>query len=135
MQKLLTGCGILLSLSLLAGCAMTRTPGLGDEAGNTTLPSGMTLLDSSEGECDGTVQVGDERIEDDDEGLQSAMFVEPGENATFEIEEGYEEIAWACSDEGSSDVESMSCPDGATYVRITRASTGSELLFECYGAT
>jgi hypothetical protein len=132
MQKLLTRCGILVSLLLLAGCAVT-TPGLGDEAGNTSLPSGLTLLDSDEGQCDGTVQLEDEMIEDEGEGLQAELFVEPGENATFELEEEYDEIEWACVGDGSPEVDSMRCPRGATHVRITRAAAGGELLFECYG--
>jgi hypothetical protein len=132
MQKLLSGCcGLLISLSL-AGCVMT-TPGLGDEAGNTTLPSGLTLLDSDESECEGTVQVGDELIEDDSEGLDSELFVEPGENATFELEDDSDEIEWACVGEDSSDADTMRCPQGSSYVRITRATAGDELLFECYG--
>jgi hypothetical protein len=132
MQKLLTACGILMSLLLLAGCVAT-SPGLGDETGNTRLPSGLTLLDSDEGECDGTVQLADEMIEDEGEGLQAELFVEPGENATFELEEQYDEIEWACVGEGSADVETVRCPLGATHVRITRAAAGGELLFECYG--
>jgi hypothetical protein len=132
MQKLLTSCGLLLSLSLFASCAAT-TPGLGDEAGSTRLPSGLTLLDSDEGECNGTVQVGDETIEGEGEGLQAEFFVEPGENATFELEGGYDEVEWACVGGDSPEVETMRCPRGATHVRITRASAGGELLFECYG--
>jgi hypothetical protein len=132
MQKLLTGCGILVALLLLAAC-VTTTPGLGGEAGNTTLPSGSTLLDSDEGECDGTLQVGDEAIEDDGEGLEAEFFVEAGENGTFELEEGYDEIEWACVGGDSSDVDTMRCPRGTTHVRITRATDGGELLFECYG--
>ncbi|MEX2124832.1 MAG: hypothetical protein WD795_13135 [Woeseia sp.] len=132
MPKLLTRCGLLVFLSFLAGCA-TTTPGLGDQAGNTTLPSGLTLLDSDESECDGTVQVGDEMIEDDGEGLDAELFVEPGENATFELEEDYDEIEWACVGGDSPDVDSMRCPRGSSHVRITRATTGGELLFECYG--
>ena len=132
MQKLLTGCGFLVSLSLLAGCAAT-TPGLGNEAGNTRLPSGLTLLDSDKGECDGTVQLADDMIENAGEGLQADFFVEPGENATFELEEEYGEIEWACVGGDSAEVESMRCPRGATHVRITRATDGGELLFECFG--
>ena len=132
MQKLLTSCGFLLALSLLTGCAAT-TPGLGDQAGNTSLPSGLTLLDSDEGECDATVQVGGDTIEDDGDGLQAELFVEPGENATFQLEDEYEEIEWACVGGDSPEVESMRCPSGATHVRITRATDGGELLFECYG--
>jgi hypothetical protein len=132
MQKLLTSCGSLLALSLLAGCAAT-TPGLGHQAGTTSLPSGLTLLDSDDGECDGTVQVGGDTIEDDGDGLQAELFVDPGENATFELEEDYEEIEWACVGGDSPEVASMRCPSGATHVRITRATDGGELLFECYG--
>lgn len=131
MRKLMTTCGLLVPLSLLAACAAT-TPGLGDEAGNTTLPSGLELLDSDEGSCDGTVQVADEMVEGS-AGLEREYFVEPGENATFELDERYDEIEWACIGSGSSDVDSMRCPRGTGYVRITRATSGGELLFECYG--
>lgn len=131
MQKLLTSCGLLLSLSLLGACAST-TSGLGDRAGNTSLPSGLALLDSDKGECDGTVQVGSETIANAG-GLQDELFVEPGENATFELEEGYDEVEWACVGAGSPDVDSMRCPRGSTHVRMTRATTGGELLLECYG--
>jgi len=132
MRKLLTNCGLLLPLYLLAACVATA-PGLGDEAGSTTLPSGLTLLDSDESSCDGTVQVANEMIEGGDGGLHDQHFVEPGENATFELAERYDEIEWACVDQGSPDVDSMRCPRGTSHVRITRATTGGELLFECYG--
>jgi len=132
MQKLLTSCGLLLSLSLLAACA-TTTPGLGDEAGNRSLPSGLTLLDSDEGECDGAVQVGEEMLEDEGDGLDNSFLVEAGENATFELESGHEDIEWACVDDDSSEIESLECPSDASHVRITRATDGGELLFECYG--
>lgn len=131
MRRLLTNCGVVVSLSVLAGCAATA-PGLGDEAGGTSLPSGLTLLDSDEGSCEGTVQVADEMV-DGDGGLDSELYVEPGENATFELSERYDELEWACVDSGSPDVDTMRCPRGTAYVRITRASIGDELLFECYG--
>lgn len=123
---------MLVPLYLLAACAATA-PGLGDEAGSTTLPSGLTLLDSHEGSCDGTVQVASEMIDDGREGLRNQYFVEPGENATFELAERYDEIEWACVGQGSAAVDSMRCPRGTSHVRITRATTGGELLFECYG--
>lgn len=132
MRKLLTSCGVLVLLYLLAACAAT-VPGLGDDAGSTTLPSGLTLLDSDESRCDGTVQVASEMIDDGREGLRNQYFVEPGENATFELAERYDEIEWACVGQGSPDVDSMRCPRGTSHVRITRATTGGELLFECYG--
>lgn len=132
MQKLMTTCGLLVSLSLLAACAATA-PGLGDEAGSTTLPSGLTLLDSDEGSCDGTVQVADEMVAGRGAGLEREFYVEPGENATFELDERYDELEWACIGSGSPDVDSMRCPRGTSYLRITRATSGGELLFECYG--
>lgn len=132
MRKLLTYCGLLVPLYLLAACAAT-TPGLGDEAGSTALPSGLTLLDSDESRCDGTVQVASEMIEDGDRGLRDQYFVEPGENATFALAERYDEVEWACVGQGSPDVDSMRCPRGTSHVRITRATTGGEMLFECYG--
>lgn len=132
MRKLMKICGLLMPLSLLAACAATA-PGLGDQAGNTTLPSGLTLLDSDEASCDGTVQVAEEMVEGQGGGLEREFFVEPGENATFELDERYDEIEWACIDSGSPDVDSMRCPRDTDYVRITRATTGGELLFECYG--
>jgi len=132
MQKLLTGCAFLLSVSLLHGC-MTTAPGLGEKAGNATLPSGLTLLDSDQEQCDGTVQIGQATFEDDGDGLQAEFFVEPGQNATFELEDGEEDIAWACTGGGSPEVKRMSCPRGATHVRITRATSGGDLLVECYG--
>jgi hypothetical protein len=133
MQKLLVTCGLALWMALIAGCATTN-PGLGDEAGNATLPSGVTLLDSDDGECEGAVQVSEHGIDGEGEGLDDEFYVEAGENATFELDGDDEEIEWACvSDDGDFDEESMDCPSGATHVRITRASTGDELLVECYG--
>jgi hypothetical protein len=112
---------------------MTTAPGLGEKAGNATLPSGLTLLDSDQEQCDGTVQIGQATFEDDGDGLQAEFFVEPGQNATFELEDGEEDIAWACTGGGSPEVKRMSCPRGATHVRITRATSGGDLLVECYG--
>lgn len=132
MKILLTGCGLLLSLALLAGCA-TTTPGLGEESGDEILPAGLTLLDSDEEECDGTVQVAEGGMEDDYEGLEGESFVEPGENATFELEEDDEDIEWACIEDDESDVDEISCPAGATHVRVTRAADGGEVLVECFG--
>ena len=34
---------------------------------------------------------------------------------------------------GKADRNSVECPEETSHVRITRASTGSEFLFECYG--
>lgn len=129
MKILLTGWGLLCSLALLAGCA-TTTPGLGDESGFASL-AGLTLLDSSEQECDGTVQVAEEGFEDDYEGLEGGAFVEPGENTVFELDD--DDMEWACVDDDDSEVDEIDCPAGATHVRITRADDGGEVLVECFG--
>lgn len=133
MQKLLVSCWVALAV-LIAGCA-TTTPGLGDEAGNATLPSGVTLLESDEDECDGALQVSEHGIDGEGDGLADGFFVDAGENATFELDGEDEEIEWACvSDDGEeAEVEITECPTGATHVRITRATSGGELLVECYG--
>lgn len=130
MRKLLSSCAFLIGLSLMAGCA-TTTSGLGDEAGTVRLPSGLTLLDSDTDDCDGTVQLGDEMIEG--RGLREEFFVDAGQNATFELERGYDEIEWVCVEGSSPRVESVRCPSGTTHLRLTRAAAGGELLFECYG--
>lgn len=133
MQKLLKSCALLACFLFMTGCAAT-TPGLGDDGGTTRLPSGLTLLDSDKKVCDGTVQVDDDTIEDKGLGFQSELFVNPGANATFQFEDGYYEVDWACISNNSSDVDNMRCPHDATHLRITRATTGGELLFECYGS-
>lgn len=132
MQKLLAFCPILFSLALFAGCEGTM-PGLGESAGNASLPSGLRLLESDESECDGTLQVSEGGISDSD-AFEAEMFVEPGQNATFEFEDGNDNVRWACvGGDASPEVETMNCPDDTSHVRITRASSGGELLFECYG--
>ncbi|HET6630685.1 MAG TPA: hypothetical protein VFG91_12990 [Woeseiaceae bacterium] len=133
MHNLLVSCGMALSVALIAGCMMT-TPGLGEAAGNARLPDNASLLDSDEGECDGTLQVSEAGIDGEGEGPGDTFLVDAGENATFQLDGEDAEIEWACVEEdGDSDEESMDCPGGATHVRITRATTGGELLVECYG--
>jgi hypothetical protein len=133
MHNLLVSCAMALSVALIAGC-MTTSTGLGEEAGNAVLPDNASLLDSDEGECDGALQVSEAGIDGEGDGLGDAFSVDAGENAVFELDGEDEEIEWACVEEdGDSDEESMDCPSGATHVRITRATSGGELLVECYG--
>ena len=133
MQKLLVSGGLALSVALIAGC-MTTSPGLGDDAGNAALPTGISLLDSDEGECDGSLQVSEDGIDGEGDGPGDAFMVDAGENATFRLDGEDEEIEWACVEaDGDADEEGMDCPSGATHVRITRAASGGELLVECYG--
>lgn len=131
MKILLIGGGLALSVTLLAGCVVS-TPGLGDESGSALL-AGLTLLESDEEECDGTVQVAEGGIEDDYEDLEDGSFVEPGENAVFELEDDDEDIEWACIEDDESQVDEITCPAGASHVRITRAMDGGEVLVECFG--
>lgn len=132
MHKLLISCGAFVSLALMAGCA-TTSPGLGHSSGNASLPSGLRLLDSDDSSCDGTVQVGEENLEGHGDGLDGAFVVDAGENATFEFNEDEDEFQWACVGAGSPDAASIRCPRDSTHVRITRATSGGDLLFECYG--
>ena len=128
--------GTAVVMVLIGGCAVDGgTPGLGDDAGLVDL-SGLTLLESGEAECDGIVQVDSANLEGDGEGLGGGFVVEAGQNAVFEFEEAAnEDIDWACvGDDGRSDVANAECPDGTSHVRVTRARTGGEVLFECYGA-
>ena len=127
---------------VLSGCYVTSSDsGLGEtvrEPGTTDLPTGAALLETEQEECEGTVQVGN-------------VTVNPGENATLRVTG--DEIEWAClvadddyyvadddydDDDArvveARDVEETQCPDGTTHVRVTRASTGDEFIFECYGA-
>lgn len=133
MQKLLVSGGLALSVALIAGC-MTTSPGLGDDAGNAALPTGISLLDSDEDDCEGALLVSEDGIDGEGDGPGDAFQVDPGENGTFRLDGEDEEIEWACVEaDGDSDEESMDCPSGTTHVRITRAASGGELLVECYG--
>lgn len=132
-QKLLASGGLALSVALIAAC-MTTSPGLGDDAGNAALPTGISLLGSDEDDCGGALLVSEDGIDGEGDGPGDAFEVDPGENATFRLDGEDEEVAWACVDaDGDSDEESMECPSGTTHVRVTRAASGGELLVECYG--
>lgn len=131
MQKLLACCAAPLSLLLLGACTATTSAGLGDETGTADLPVGAALLESDDSECDGTVRIGAETIDDD--GLSAEHFVEPGENATFELADETTAVEWSCAGPSSAEIERMECPDGTSHVRLTRAQTGGEVLLECYG--
>ena len=112
--------------ALLTGCALSGTAGLGEEAGATRLPSGLTLLGSETFECGGTVQVvSGVRARD------SELQIAAGQNATYRVDNG--DIGWACLERGSPASDTVRCSAETTHVRITTAAVGRELLFECYG--
>jgi len=126
----LTGCGAIAAgvLSLTAGCT-TGSPGLGEQAGTVSLPSGLTLFASSEAECGDSVHIGAGALTD--ARLGPELFIQPGQNATFRVSES--PVNWACIDGDSREYREFECSDDASYVRLTRALDGEELLLECFG--
>jgi hypothetical protein len=100
---------------LLGGCVVTTTEREG-------LPNGVTLLDSDQGLCSGTVEIDghpDVRI---DEGEQSVLAVDDDED-----------IEWQCITDLDSDEGEFECPDGTEYIRVSRDEDDSEFTLECYG--
>jgi hypothetical protein len=63
--------------------------------------------------------------------LYDDQFVDPGQNATYRLED--DDVKWACIDRNDRDFDAFECPGRATHVRITRAVAGGALLVECYG--
>jgi hypothetical protein len=114
-----------------AGCATITTTD--EDARSARLPTGVTLLESDRNECAGSVAI-DERLV---AGSRRAdLVVQRGQNAVFEIDADDDddvEIDWTCVGAADTDEETVECPDETSHVRITRASTGNEFLFECYG--
>lgn len=122
-------CFAVAPIVLLAGCASTS--GLGERAGGTRLPTGVTLLRSDQEQCSGVVQVYDEKGSNRKE--RPELVVRRGENATFVVKDE-DELEWTCVGESSTDSEDVNCPNDTSHVRVTRAATGGDLLFECYGS-
>lgn len=119
--------------ALVTGCA-TLGPGVGDDARYAQLPTGVTLLDSEQDECDGIVQVAERtslgRARGDD------LVIRRGQNATFEVDFDDEEVQWSCiGDAGTNDRDEIDCPDDTSHVRITREAEGDNFVLECYGET
>lgn len=114
-----------------AGCATTTTTDR--DARSARLPTGVTLLESDRNECAGSVAI-DERLV---AGSRRAdLVVQRGQNAVFAIDADDDddvEIDWTCVGAADTDEDTVECPDETSHVRITRASTGNEFLFECYG--
>src|SRR5262245_57639049 len=95
-------------LTLCAGCESLGT-GPSESSRYARLPTGLTLLDTDTGRCDGTVQVREEQRGRPDEDV----VLKPGENATFEIRnDGDEdEIEWSCIGGERSVNQRIDCPD------------------------
>jgi hypothetical protein len=116
---------------LSVGCATTTTTD--EDARAARLPTGVTLLESDRSECAGSVAI-DERLVS---GARRAdLVIQPGQNAVFEVDADDDDdvdIDWTCVGTSDTDEETVECPDETSHVRVTRASTGNEFLFECYG--
>lgn len=112
----------------LGGCAVSAG-GLGKEAGPVSLPAGMTLTGSRETDCQGTLHVGEDSVEN--RGMQKEFYVDPGENAAFRLRQS--RVEWACISDRSREFDRFTCPQRSSYVRITRASGNDGMLLECFG--
>jgi hypothetical protein len=116
---------------LSAGCATTTTTD--EDARATRLPTGVTLLESDRSECAGSVAIAERLVS----GARRAdLVIQPGQNAVFEVDADDEndlDIGWTCVGTSDTDEETVECPDETSHVRVTRASTGNEFVFECYG--
>jgi hypothetical protein len=116
--------------ALGAGCAVTTTTD--DDARAARLPTGVTLLESDRNECEGAVTIDEGSIAN---ARRSDLVIQPGQNATFEVDddEDEREIEWVCVGTSDTDRDAVNCPDETSHVRITRATTGDEFLLECFG--
>ncbi len=115
---------------LAAGCASVSTD---DDARDARLPTGVTLLESDRNDCAGAIAIDERSIASS---RSADVVVQRGQNATFEVEADDDddvEVEWTCVGAADTDRDSVQCPEETTHVRITRATTGSEFLFECYG--
>jgi hypothetical protein len=113
----------------LAACTLFDTGPNGIALTETELPNGITLLESDEDICDGTVRVDQGFVAG---GNTNEVIVPPGGDAAFEIEE--QRIVWTCIDGDSPTTEDMiECPLRSSHVRITRPAEGESFLVECFG--
>lgn len=131
MQKRAQGWLYLTACAVLgAGCATVSTD---DDASGARLPTGVTLLESDRNDCAGAIAVDESVIAN---AGRADLVVQGGQNATFEIDADDNddvEIEWTCVGAADTDRNSVDCPEETSHVRVTRATTGSEFLLECYG--
>lgn len=116
--------------ALATGCAVTTRSD--EDARSARLPTGVTLLESDRNDCEGPVTIDERYVEN---ARRADLVVQRGQNATFEIDAADDdvEIEWTCVGASDTDRDSVECPERTSHVRITRASTGGEFLFECFG--
>jgi hypothetical protein len=120
----------LVPFALVSGCALIGAE-VDEDATYAQLPTGVTLLDSEQDECDGIVQVAERtalRRGSDD------LVIRRGQNATFEVDLEDDDVSWSCIGEsGTDERDEVDCPDATSHVRITREAEGDNFVLECYG--
>jgi hypothetical protein len=119
---------LLAPVAFLVGCAVTTESD--EDSRAARLPTGVTLLESDQNECNGVVRIDEDSVEGS---RRSDLVIQQGQNATFEVDEEDDEIGWSCVGESDADEDTIDCPDDTSHVRITRATTGDDFLLECYG--
>jgi hypothetical protein len=113
----------------LAACTLFNAGPDGIGLTESELPNGITLLESDEDTCDGTVRVDQGFIAG---GNANEVIIPPGGDVAFEIEE--QRVVWTCIDGDSPATEDMvEGPRRTSHVRITRPSEGESFLVECFG--
>lgn len=106
-------CAWLLVPWLLAGCVVSPE--------RDALPTGVTLLGSGSGECDGAIEVG----------TDPEVIVASGESTTLAVDAV--DLDWACEAGAPQAGGNFSCPDGTTHLRVTRDQGEEEFTLECFG--
>jgi hypothetical protein len=99
---------------LLAGCVVTSE--------RDGLPTGVTMLGSDAGYCDGPIEID----------ADPDVVVDDGESTTIAVDD--DEIDWECTAGSPRAGGELECPDGTTHVRITREEGDEEFTLECFGA-
>ena len=97
----------------LLGCAMT--------AERESLPTGVTLLGSDAGYCDGPIEID----------IDPEATLDQGESVTLAVDD--ETLDWRCTAGSPRAGGSLECPAGTSYVRITRDVDDEEFSLECFG--
>lgn len=107
---------MLLAPLMLTGCVVSNVE-------RESLPTGVTLLDSDQGVCDGPLQIED----------NPNLIVEESEDITFVVDDE-DDIDWQCLTDSYPRDGEADCPDGTSYVRVSREEDEAEFTLECFGA-
>jgi hypothetical protein len=112
----------------LAACTLINPATNDANLAEAELPDGITLLESDQDQCSGTVRVDQGFIAG---GNADEVVIAPGQDAAFEIEE--ERVVWTCIGSSTTTEDSVECPIRTSHVRITRPRDGDTFLVECFG--